>query len=140
MVLFFGIIITLNRAALFLYIPAIINLGLLLSFGSTLFFGPPLIETFARRQVDKLSDEELLYCRKLTLLWSVFFLLNGTVSVITALKKNMEYWVIYNGFISYMLIGLFFSVEMTYRYWRFRNYGTTIIDSFYKKIFKEKEK
>ncbi len=139
-ILFFGIVIALNRATFFLYIPAFVNLGLLLSFGSTLFLGPPIIETFARRQVKKISAEEIHYCRNLTVLWSLFFLLNGTVSVIIALKDNMEYWVIYNGFISYILIGLFFAVEMTYRYWRFRNYGTTIIDSFYKRIFKEKHK
>lgn len=128
--------IILNRASLALYTPALINLGLLLSFGSTLFIGPPLIETFARRQVNSLSDEEVRYCKNLTIVWSFFFVFNGSISVIISAAGNMEHWIIYNGFISYILIGLLFSIEMTYRYYRFRNYGNTFIDSFFKRIFK----
>lgn len=125
-----------NRAFLALYTPVLINLGLLFSFGSTLFFGPPIIETFARKQVKVLSEPEVIYCRKLTILWSAFFLINGSVSYLISSAGNMEYWVIYNGFISYVMIALFFSIEMTYRYYRFRNYGNTFVDSFYKRIFK----
>lgn len=128
--------IILNRFSIALYTPFLINLGLLVSFGSTLFIGPPVIEVFARRHVKILSDSEIKYCRKLTAIWSLFFLFNGSISMIISLSKNMEYWIIYNGFISYVLIGMFFLIEMTYRYYRFRNYGNTIIDSFFKRIFK----
>ncbi len=131
-----GLAIVLNRVSLALFTPALINLGLLLSFGSTLVFGPPLIEIFARRQVKSLSEQEVRYCRKLTGLWSLFFIINGSISLITAVAGNMEHWIIYNGFLSYIMIGLFFSIEMTYRYYRFRNYGNTVIDNFYKRIFK----
>lgn len=128
-----------NRASLALYTPALINLGLLLSFGSTLFIGPPIIETFARKQRIELSDVEIKYCRKLTVIWSVFFIVNGGVSVVISLGRNMDSWIFYNGFLSYIMIGLLFSIEMTYRYYRFRNYGNTFIDNFYKRIFKPRE-
>ncbi|NLE02607.1 MAG: hypothetical protein GX640_22310 [Fibrobacter sp.] len=134
--LFLGFVMIFNRTFLALYTPTLINFGLLLSFGSTLYFGPPVIETFARMQVRTLSEAEVKYCRILTMLWSVFFLFNGSVSCAISSTGNLKYWLIYNGFISYIMIGLFFSIEMTYRYYRFRNYGHTIIDSFYKKIFK----
>lgn len=133
---FFGCFMIFNRFSLALYTPVLINLGLLSGFVSTLFIGPPVIETFARRHVKALSDAEVKYCRNLTVIWSLFFLLNGSISFTISFTGNLEYWIIYNGIISYILIGLMFLIEMTYRYYRFRNYGNTFIDSFYKKIFK----
>lgn len=132
----FGLAIILNRASLALYTPALINLGLLLSFGSTLFIGPPIIEIFARKHVKSLSAKEVKYCRNLTMLWSAFFIINGSISSIISTTGNMDYWIIYNGFISYIMIGLIFFIEMTYRYYRFRNYGNSFMDSFFKRIFK----
>lgn len=132
----FGLAIILNRASLALYTPALINLGLLLSFGSTLFVGPPIIEIFARKHVKSLSEKEVKYCRNVTILWSAFFIINGSISLVISTTENVDYWIIYNGFISYIMIGLIFFMEMTYRYYRFRNYGDSFIDSFYKRIFK----
>jgi uncharacterized membrane protein len=132
----FGLAIIFNRASLALYTPALINLGLLLSFGSTLFVGPPIIEIFARKHVKSLSENEVKYCRNVTILWSAFFIVNGCVSLAISATGNVDYWIIYNGFISYIMIGLIFIIEMTYRYYRFRNYGDSFIDSFYKRFFK----
>ncbi len=131
-----GLAIILNRASLALYTPALINLGLLLSFGSTLIIGPPIVEIFARKQVKSLSEKEVKYCRNLTLFWSFFFVINGSISLVISASENMDHWIIYNGFISYILIGLIFFIEMTYRYYRFRNYGNSFIDSIFKRIFK----
>ena len=36
-----------------------------------------MIERFARMQVDDLSEEEVLYCRRVTMVWCALFLLNG---------------------------------------------------------------
>jgi len=132
----FGLAIILNRASLALYTPVLINLGLLLSFGSTLFIGPPIVEIFARKHVKSLSEIEVKYCRNVTVLWSAFFIINGSISFIISATGNIDYWILYNGFVSYIMIGLIFFIEMTYRYYRFRNYGNSFIDSFFKRIFK----
>ena len=104
----FGLAIILNRASLALYTPVLINLGLLLSFGSTLFIGPPIIEIFARKHVKSLSEREVKYCRNVTILWVTFFVINGSISLIISATGNIDYWIIYNGFISYIMIGLIF--------------------------------
>lgn len=132
----FGLAIILNRASLALYTPVLINLGLLLSFGSTLIIGPPIVEIFARKHVKSLSEIEVKYCRNVTVLWSAFFIINGSISFIISATGNIDYWILYNGFVSYIMIGLIFFIEMTYRYYRFRNYGNSFIDSFFKRIFK----
>ncbi len=132
----FGMAIILNRASLALYTPVLINLGLLVSFGSTLFLGPPIVEIFARKHVKSLSEIEVKYCRNVTVLWIAFFIINGSISFVISATGNIDYWILYNGFISYILIGLIFLIEMTYRYYRFRNYGNSCIDTFFKRIFK----
>jgi len=104
----FGLAIILNRASLALYTPVLINLGLLLSFGSTLFIGPPIVEIFARKHVKSLSEIEVKYCRNVTVLWSAFFIINGSISFIISATGNIDYWILYNGFVSYIMIGLIF--------------------------------
>ncbi len=41
----------------------------------------------------------------MTLVWSIFFVVNGSVAAATALWASDEIWVLYNGFIAYLLIG-----------------------------------
>lgn len=55
------------------------------------------------------------YCFKVTLIWCVFFILNGSAAVYTVFSKNDKIWSIYNGGIAYFLMGLLFTVEFIVR-------------------------
>ncbi len=124
-----------NDGVIFLFMPVLINAALLVSFGRTLLRGPSMIETFARLQVSSLSDEELIYCRHVTLLWCVFFVLNGAVTLWLALLASLEQWTLYTGLIAYLLMGGLFLAELIYRKWRFRRYEGAPTDLFFRRIF-----
>src|SRR3989441_3715150 len=108
-----------NQGQFFLLVPVLINAVLLIAFGRTLLWGPPMVETFARVRGRELPDEEVVYCRVVTGLWCLFFAFNGGVTLWLALGATLARWTLYTGVVSYMLIGTLFAAEMVYRYWRF---------------------
>lgn len=93
------------------FYPALINLGLLSLFIVSLYCPPSAIERLARLQHPDLPPEGVRYTRKVTQVWCVFFLLNGTLAVVTALWCSMAWWSLYNGLIAYVLMGLLMAVE-----------------------------
>jgi len=102
------------------FYPLLMNILLLVSFGSTFFFRPNMIFRFAVMQ-DKsikgsLGERRIeAYCVKVTLFWCVFFIFNGSITAWTIFFGSDEVWSVYNGGISYLLIGLFFAVELLVR-------------------------
>ena len=95
------------------FYPALINLGLLLVFAASLYFPPPLIERLARLQHPDLPPKGVIYTRKVTQVWCVFFLLNGLLAAATAVWGSFAWWSLYNGLVAYMLMGLLMAIE----YW-----------------------
>lgn len=104
----------------------VISVTMLFVFGSSLFFKPNIIFRFAclgDKSVKGSSFEPQVnsYCKKVTVVWCVFFVLNGSVSAFTALHDfgndalNDKIWSVYNGGISYILMGLLFAVEFLVR-------------------------
>ena len=98
-------------------------------FGSTLFFEPTMIFRFAT-----LADKSIIgstcendvrkYCRVVTIIWCLFFIMNGTISTLTAFSQDIfhiteeqadKVWTIYNGCLSYVLMGLLFAGEYLVR-------------------------
>lgn len=124
-----------GSAALALMVPVVINGALLFAFGSTLVWGPPMIERFARMQVDDLDDRELRWCRAWTWGWSAFFLLNGTTAAVLAAQPTMDAWTTYNGLIAYILMGHMFGIEYTVRKYRFGRLGDHVLDRALRRIF-----
>ncbi len=108
-----------NEGRFFLFVPAMFSVALLVSFGRSLLRPPSMVELFARMKQPDMSTEKVSYCRRVTLLWVVFFLLNASVSTALALFAELETWTIYNGFIAYLLIGVLFVGEFIYRLYRF---------------------
>jgi uncharacterized membrane protein len=107
--------ILLNQADSLKLIPVVINTVFLLVFISTLRYPPSMIERLARLQEPQLNDTAIHYTRQVTKVWCVFFLLNGSVSLYTALFASMEIWTLYNGLIAYLLMGILFSIEYLIR-------------------------
>jgi uncharacterized membrane protein len=122
-----------------LALPVLINALLLTSFATTLRAGQtPIIERFARLQVEDLPDNEVAYCRSVTIVWVVFLALNTTVSLLLALFAPVSWWALYSGGIVYMLMGMLFTVEYLYRKYRFRRYGDGWHDRAFAKLFPPK--
>jgi uncharacterized membrane protein len=98
-----------------LYYPVIVNGVLLALFLSSLFKPPTVIERFARLGKTPLPEEGVRYCRSVTKWWCAFFLCNGGVSLWTVVMGDLKVWSVYNGGISYLLIGVMFGVEYLIR-------------------------
>ena len=95
--------------------PVIISSSVLFTFGYTLIYPPSMIETFARIQDKDLPEKAVPYCRKVTVIWCIFLLFNSLTALYTALYTDMQIWAFYNGFLSYILMGLLFAGEFLYR-------------------------
>ncbi len=103
-----------------LFVPVAVNASFLVGFGHTLLSGPPLIERLARLQHPDLTTAEARWCRHWTVAWCCFFALNIGVAAMLASTGRLAWWTIYNGLISYVLMGLLFSAEYVLRKYRFR--------------------
>ena len=91
--------------------PVAVSLILLAVFAGSLFQGMPIIERLARLQEPDLPPEGVRYTRKVTWAWCGFFIVNGGIAAWTALYADLAAWALYNGCISYLLMGLMFAVE-----------------------------
>jgi uncharacterized membrane protein len=100
-------------------LPVAINGICLLSFAATLWRGPSMIERFARAWNPAFPTVAVPYTRRVTQVWCGFFLLNGTVALYTALYASLALWTLYNGLVSYLLMGLLFGGEVLLRRYRF---------------------
>ncbi len=99
--------------------PVLINLVLLVSFGSSLRGEMPMVERFARMQDPDLTPEKCAHCRQVTWAWCVFFVLNGATAGILAVAAPVSWWATYTGGIAYALMGLMFAGEYGLRRFRF---------------------
>lgn len=100
-----------NEPQLLHWYPVLINLLLMAVFGASLRYGPPLIERLARLQEAELPHYAIAYTRKVTVAWVLFFIGNTTVAAVLTLWAPRSWWLLYNGFIAYILIGLMFAIE-----------------------------
>lgn len=107
---------SLGSSFLLLY-PVIINVSLLILFGLSLRGEVTLVERFAQLRVKKEEQTPFFkkYCRQVTQAWCCFFVINGTLALITVVIQNHKLWALYNGCIAYVLIGLMFMVEFLVR-------------------------
>ena len=87
------------------FYPVLVNAGFLALFASSLVSPPTVVERLARLREPELSAAGVVYTRKVTWTWSIFFIINGSIAAITAVWASNEIWTLYNGFIAYLLIG-----------------------------------
>jgi uncharacterized membrane protein len=96
--------------------PALADLVYLTIFGTSLVIPPTIVYSFINIFDKKLNDHLetvyfMEYCRKCTIYWCVFFIFDFIVSLITAIIDSDLVWGIYNGGITYVLMGLLFVGE-----------------------------
>lgn len=107
--------LSLNIIFIKLY-PVAMNLAFLSIFIASLFAKENIIYQFAKKTSRKpLPNFVSAYTRKVTIAWCIFFLLNALFSCYSALFSSLHVWTIYNGLISYILIGAFFACEFVVR-------------------------
>jgi uncharacterized membrane protein len=93
----------------------LVNAALLVAFAASLASPQSAIERIARLRDPELPPAAVAYTRRVTIVWSVFFALNGAAALYTALFTTLETWALYNGLIAYVLIGTVFAVELAIR-------------------------
>jgi len=109
-----------NSAIIIKFYPLLMNILFLFAFGSTLFVHPNMIFRFATMQ-DKsirgsMAEKRVeAYCRKVTIVWCGFFVVNGSIAAWTIFSGSDVLWSVYNGGISYILIGVLFTGEFIVR-------------------------
>ncbi|HEY0683550.1 MAG TPA: hypothetical protein VGD45_14540 [Steroidobacter sp.] len=128
-----------THATLPLYIAPVLVPGFMAGvFGSTLLAGQsPLIEQIVRL-MDPVEPEPdvLIYARKLTLAWTLFFIALSATNLVLALLAEpdglllaggitppftvpQEWWSLFANLIGYLLVAAFFLIEYAYRSHRF---------------------
>jgi uncharacterized membrane protein len=103
-----------NSERLLLLYPAVVSLALLLLFARSLFYPPTMIERIARLSEPDLPPAGVRYTYHVTQVWCLFFVFNATVAVATVFSSR-EAWLLYNGLLSYLLMGGLFLGEWLVR-------------------------
>lgn len=123
-----------DDARLVMSLPVVISTVLLLHFGGSLR-SVPIVERFARMQSESLSAAQVRYCRTVTMVWCVFFVLNGSTAALLALFAPLAVWAAYTGAGAYVLMGLLGATEYIVRKARFREFGAGFHDRLLARIF-----
>ncbi|TCM63220.1 intracellular septation protein A [Acinetobacter calcoaceticus] len=101
-----GLSVLLKDQAWLKMYPVLMSVGALIIFASTLIKPPSMIERFARMADKDLPETAVQWTRNVTKVWCVFFALNAMAALYTVWSGRLQWWVWYNGFISYLLMGL----------------------------------
>jgi len=119
--------------------PVVINAVLLGVFWRSLRSGMPIVERMARLQDPDLKAAEVRYCRQITWVWCLFFVLNGSCAGYLAFWGSLETWTLYVGLLSYLAMGALFVVEFSIRKVRFRRFGDGLPDRIAHAVLKHGE-
>ncbi|AIY41889.1 hypothetical protein LT85_2731 [Collimonas arenae] len=95
--------------------PVLVNLGMLTVFAYSLYAPLSIIERMARLTDPALPAYGIVYTRRVTQVWCVFFIINGGLALVTALWASAAVWSLYNGLIAYVLMGFLFVGEYLVR-------------------------
>ncbi|MBX7114709.1 MAG: hypothetical protein K1X64_10320 [Myxococcaceae bacterium] len=105
--------------------PVLVNATLLAIFGASLAKPPSVVERLARLTRPRLSPSAIRYTRNVTAVWCAFFVVNGTLALITAACASFDVWSLYNGVLAYLGMGLIFAVELMVRQRHLRKEAAT---------------
>ncbi len=95
--------------------PVLVSATLLCVFSVSLLYPPTVIERLARLQEPDLPPSGVAYTRRVTQVWCGFFVVNGGISLGTAFWATDAGWALYNGMISYVLMGCLLAGEWLLR-------------------------
>ncbi|MEZ4452434.1 MAG: hypothetical protein R3B09_23425 [Nannocystaceae bacterium] len=136
LILVLGVGAALDDPRLFLALPVVANLALLAHFAGSLRGEVSLVERFARLQEPELPPGGPAYCRRVTQVWCVFFVVNAAIAGALALWAPLGVWTLYTGLLAYLLMGLLFTVEFVVRKLTFRRFGDSLPDRLLARILR----
>lgn len=84
--------------------PVLMNAAVCVAFTVSLW-NVPLIQRFGEKMKYKMDDGAKLYARRVTIAWAIFMGINTCISFATVFMSDWL-WTLYNGLISYCLIGI----------------------------------
>lgn len=102
--------------------PVVVNCFIFLVFFISSFSKETVIQKFAKLTEPNIKPKALEYTRKLTYYWAIFTFFNFLISLWTVFLPQ-KIWSIYNGIISYILVGSFFAIEYFVRKRFKKKYG-----------------
>lgn len=103
--------------------PIVINLGFAAWFGLTLRAGrEPMISRFARIERGTLAPDLVAYTRRLTLVWTLFFLAMAAISAALSALPSAAPWAWFTTFGNWICVAALFFVEHLYRRRRFAHH------------------
>lgn len=97
------------------FYPVLMSASMLCLFAWSLRQPQTIIERLARVLYRDFPPEAVAYTRRVTAIWCAFFVVNGAIALWTAVAATWATWTLYNGLISYMLMGLLFAGEYAVR-------------------------
>ena len=95
--------------------PVVLSLAAAVAFGRSLLMPPSLIERIARVREPSLPPEGQIYCRKVTIVWTVWLLVNAIIAAVLAAFGTEAAWALWTGLIAYLVMGVLFAGEMLLR-------------------------
>lgn len=95
--------------------PVVMSLGMAAAFALSLRAPPSLVEILARISHPDPGPAARTYMRRVSMVWLIFLLINAGIAAATLLMGDMELWTLYNGLISYLLMGLLLAGEYLVR-------------------------
>jgi uncharacterized membrane protein len=104
-----------NSAMALKFYPVVVSLSFLGIFAYSLFKPPSVVEMIARLH-EELDEQGIRYTRKVTKVWCGFFILNALIATFTIFQENDQVWLVYNGFLSYIFMGILMAGEFVVRF------------------------
>lgn len=96
------------------FYPPLCNGFVFIVFFISLFTKETVIQKIAKACGDRLDKPAWIYTRNLTYIWCFFMFINLLISTWTIFQSD-KIWILYNGCISYILIGALFGGEYVVR-------------------------
>jgi uncharacterized membrane protein len=93
--------------------PVIMNLIITITFYASLS-STPIITQITQKMKLKQTNQTKIYTKNLTIIWTIFLAINTVISF-TTLFLSPFVWTLYNGLISYLLMGILFIGEFCIR-------------------------
>jgi len=103
------------------YYPVLMTLYVAMMFALSLLDEVPIIERFAKLSGKPYPEGARTYMRTLTKLWVLLLVVNAGIASYSACCQSIEFWLFYNGVLSYALMAGFMAVEWVFRQWYRKN-------------------
>jgi uncharacterized membrane protein len=95
--------------------PIVLSLAAAYVFGYSLRRPPSLVERLARIGEPDMPASGQAYCRIVTMIWTLWLLLNAAVAALLAILASEEAWALWTGLVAYLIMGVLFGGEMLIR-------------------------